>query len=206
MADEVASTIAENEMQSFAEERGDSNFQSTAKASASSDPHGFDDDDPEFQRALEMSLREKGETDFGAPGRLDFMEGLDVQPPAPASSSRLFSSLSSLSVSAGGASGSISPAESAQERLQASEARSKARLEQFQREQQMAEQEGGFGRARRRADEHEADELRRAIEESLKGDHNPIAVQEEGGDDGDDDGDDDDDYVRPQSFASPRII
>jgi len=192
-ADEVASTVAENEMQSFAEERGDSNFQSIAKAPASSDPHGFDDDDLEFQRALEMSLRDNGEVDFGAPGRLGFMEGLDVQPAASASSSRPFSSLSSFSVPAGGASGSVSPAESAQERLQASEARSKAHLEQFQREQQMAEREGGFGHARRRADEHEAEELRRAIEESLKGDHNPIAVQEEeDGDDGDDD-----DYVRP---------
>jgi hypothetical protein len=187
-ADEVASTIAEGELRSFAEERGQPNDQSASEgtgAPASSDAHGIDDDDVEFQHALEMSLRDN--SGIRASGSsLGLVEAFGAQPATSASSSRPFSSLS---VRAPGASGSVSPADSAQERLHASEARSKARLEQFQREQQMAEREGGFGHARRKADEDEDEELRRAIEESLKSSEH-IAPQE-----GDDD--DDDDYVCP---------
>ena len=195
-ADEVGSTIAQTELQSFAEETGYSNVQSTSRgagAPANSDAHAFDDDDVEFQRALEMSLRDEGSADASG-GRLGLMTGFNAH---PESSSRPFSSLSSLSVRAPETPGSISPADSARERLQESETRSKARLEQFLREQQMAEQEGGFGRARRRADEDEDEEFRRAIEESLKS-NDTLAVQE-------DDDEDDEDYVCPQSFAAPII-
>lgn len=198
-ADEVASTIAESELQSFAEQTGHSNVQSASRsvgAPASSDAHGIDDDDVEFQRALEMSLSDTGGI-HASGNSLGLVERFSGQPTASASSSRLFLPHSSLSVRAPGASGSISPAGSAEERVQASDVRSKARLEQFQREQQMAEQEGGFGRARRKADEDEDEELRRAIKESLKS-SDPNVPLENNGDD-----DDDEDYVCPSPPAPP---
>lgn len=203
----MASTIPESALESFGDERGFSTHQSTSSEKAGAGMvhaggvHGFDDDDLEFQKALEMSLLENsgaGNSGAASSSSLGLFGGVGetstLVPPFPPSlaptsgaSSRPFSSLSSFAISGQNevsGSGSVSPLGSTHDSIQASTARARALLEQAQREQRMAEEEGGFGRGRRGAEDEE-EEMRRAIEESLKN-SKPATADED---------DDDEDYV-----------
>lgn len=190
-ADEVASTIPEGALSSFTGS-GASRAQGSS-AVGDLGAAGFDDDDLEFQKALEMSLLENSGLASGSGS------GSGSTPAAAAATGPGFASSFNFPGAYPGArsaSNSNAPMDFEQG-MQATAARAKALLEQAKREQMMAEEEGGFAQARRRADMNDEDEeMRRAIEESLKGTTSsssraPI----------DEDDDDDEDYV---SYLSLR--
>ncbi|KAF8326676.1 Josephin-domain-containing protein [Cantharellus anzutake] len=192
-ADGIASTIPDPQ----------SHFSSASRSSVQPEPFdtaGFEGEDIELQRALQASL-ENTRREIRYPAEVSYSE--------PASSSRSFSEFAESARR--GFAGVASASKDSSRELHLSAARSRTLLERATLDQQLAFEAQATprssSRVRSRADEHEDEEFRKAVEESLR---EPGAQLEEEDEQayiditGEDEDEDDADYVDAEDGTPPR--